>query len=295
VAEKDNNTTAASQKILYAKRPVHSKIPAQRTSTMASRIIQRFQDGPSWMRRASVRLSRFEYSSHSWFRVAGVFGVGIASAGLVSSEASQREEKSQGKRKRLTSADDASSPKPGLFAAPSFTYPIPRFTQMSFCDCDAGRFSFLGRTSRLRRSNTILQYKSEVSKESVRSRYKVNWKKPLGQGGFGAVYSAIDRRTGEKVALKQISKKYTDNVAFQREMDAFLHLRRAGGHPNICGLHENFDEGNYFYFSLDLISGGEMFDHLIRSGPYSEHDASRLVREVASALNFMHGIGFVHG
>jgi len=26
------------------------------------------------------------------------------------------------------------------------------------------------------------------------------------------------------------------------------------GHPNICGLRENFDEGNYFYFSLDLVS-----------------------------------------
>ena len=130
---------------------------------------------------------------------------------------------------------------------------------------------------------------------SLRSMYKVDWKKPLGQGGFGAVYAATNRKTGETVALKQISKKYTDNVGFQREMEAFLHLRRAGGHPNICGLHENFDEGNYFYFSLDLISGGEMFDHLIAHGAYSEEDASRLIREVASALDFCHGIGFVHG
>lgn len=66
-------------------------------------------------------------------------------------------------------------------------------------------------------------------------------------------------------------------------------------HPNICGMHENFDEGQYFYFSLDLISGGEMFDHLIRSGPYSEEHAARLIREVASALAFMHGTNCVHG
>ena len=51
---------------------------------------------------------------------------------------------------------------------------------------------------------------------------------------------------------------------------------------------------NLFYEILQ-ISGGEMFDHLIRSGPYSEEDAARLIREVASALNFLHGIGFVHG
>jgi serine/threonine protein kinase len=38
-----------------------------------------------------------------------------------------------------------------------------------------------------------------------------------------------------------------------------------------------------------------MVDHLCRQGPYSEADAARLVREVASALAFCHGIGLVHG
>jgi len=96
------------------------------------------------------------------------------------------------------------------------------------CDCEASKFNLFGRISSLRRSNTIETYKSETCKHSVRSMYRVNWKKPLGQGGFGAVYAATDRKTGEKVALKQISKKYTDNLGFQREMEAFLHLRRHG-------------------------------------------------------------------
>jgi serine/threonine protein kinase len=33
--------------------------------------------------------------------------------------------------------------------------------------------------------------------------------------------------------------------------------------------------------------------HFIK--PYSEADAARLLREVASALDFLHGIGIVHG
>ena len=45
---------------------------------------------------------------------------------------------------------------------------------------------------------------------------------------------------------------------------------------------------------LDLVEGGEMFDHLVDHGAYSEADAARLVREVASALDFLHGIGVVH-
>ena len=43
------------------------------------------------------------------------------------------------------------------------------------------------------------------------------------------------------------------------------------------------------------VSGGEMFDHLVAVGAYSEADAARLLREVASALAFLHGIGVVHG
>lgn len=38
-----------------------------------------------------------------------------------------------------------------------------------------------------------------------------------------------------------------------------------------------------------------MFDRLIEQGAYSEADAARLVREVGSALAFLHGIGIVHG
>lgn len=43
------------------------------------------------------------------------------------------------------------------------------------------------------------------------------------------------------------------------------------------------------------MMGGELFDHLVEQGAYSEHDAARLVREVASALSFLHGLDTTHG
>ncbi|KAL9187727.1 hypothetical protein ACHAXT_006105 [Thalassiosira profunda] len=77
-------------------------------------------------------------------------------------------------------------------------------------------------------------------------------------------------------------------------MEALLRIQKWGGHPHICALREHFDEGGYYFLILDLIEGGEMFDHLVNAGAYSEADAARLVREVASALDFLHGIGVVH-
>ena len=62
----------------------------------------------------------------------------------------------------------------------------------------------------------------------------------------------------------------------------------------MCGLRDMYEDRSYFYLILDLITGGEMFEHLIQNGAYSEHDAARLIKHVASALNFLHGIGIVH-
>ena len=50
-----------------------------------------------------------------------------------------------------------------------------------------------------------------------------------------------------------------------------------------------------YLFYLNTYSCSEMFDKLCECGAYSESDAARLIREVASALAFIHGIGIVHG
>ena len=97
------------------------------------------------------------------------------------------------------------------------------------------------------------------------------------------------------MAIKKIWKEFTNRQDCQREMSALLHIKEHGGHPHICSLHENFDEAQHYALVLDLINGGELFDRLVENGAYSELDASRLMREVVSAINFLHGIGLVHG
>jgi serine/threonine protein kinase len=118
--------------------------------------------------------------------------------------------------------------------------------------------------------------------------------KRLGEGAYAKVQLAVDKKTGEQVAVKSISRAYTDRDSFQREMRAMQYVLQFGGHPHIVSLHTYFEDDDFFHVVMDYISGGEMFDHLIKNGAYSEADAARLVREVASALAFLHGIGVVH-
>jgi serine/threonine protein kinase len=147
----------------------------------------------------------------------------------------------------------------------------------------------------LQRYRTIRRMDLHSTKDQpLEARYRWNINDILGEGAFGAVYKAYDRETQEPVALKKISKIHTDNEGFQREMRALLHIRDQGGHPHVCALRENFDDPDHYYLILDYIGGGEMFESLINNGAYSERDAARLVREVADALSFLHGIGVVH-
>lgn len=160
------------------------------------------------------------------------------------------------------------------------------------CDTKAansGPSFFARRLQTLRRMREV-----ETKDAALESIYKIQ-KTPLGEGAFGQVFLGKHRQTGDRVAVKKIWKEFTNREDCQREMNALLHIRAHGGHPHICSLRENFDEAEHFALVLDLINGGELFDRLVENGAYSELDASRLMREVASAINFLHGIGVVHG
>jgi len=142
--------------------------------------------------------------------------------------------------------------------------------------------------------NVMLHRKRSKAGRDLHSKYKVDWKTVLGEGAYGSVHPARLASTGEKVALKKISKRYTNSSAFRKETEALLRIYDNGGHPNISGLRDMYEDHSYFYLILDLIKGGEMFEHLSNEGAYSEADSARLIFEVASALAFLHGVGVIH-
>ena len=142
--------------------------------------------------------------------------------------------------------------------------------------------------------NVMLQSRRSLRGRSLNAKYRVDWSTVLGEGAYGTVHPGRLRATGEKVAIKKISRHFTTSNTFQAETDALQRIFDNGGHPNISGLRDMYEDSTHYYLILDLVSGGEMFEHLIQYGAYSEADAARLVHEIASALAFIHGVGVVH-
>ncbi|KAG1704163.1 hypothetical protein DVH05_006172 [Phytophthora capsici] len=114
----------------------------------------------------------------------------------------------------------------------------------------------------------------------------------VGEGGYCVVQKGIDRRTGELVAVKMLSKTDTSAREFWSEVDV---LRVAGQHPNILQLRGTYETEYCWFIVQELAQDGELFDHLIAKGAYSERQASDTIRQLCDALQYLHRKGIVHG
>ncbi|KAL8572227.1 Mitogen-activated protein kinase 15 [Nucella lapillus] len=65
---------------------------------------------------------------------------------------------------------------------------------------------------------------------------KYDIKKRLGKGAYGIVWKAIDRRTGEVVAVKKIFDAFRNKTDAQRTFREIMFLQEFGDHPNVIKL-----------------------------------------------------------
>ncbi|KAM8811129.1 mitogen-activated protein kinase 15 [Eudromia elegans] len=70
----------------------------------------------------------------------------------------------------------------------------------------------------------------------VSQKYEI--KRRLGKGAYGIVWKAIDRRTGETVAVKKIFDAFRNRTDAQRTFREIMFLQEFGEHPNIIKLHD---------------------------------------------------------
>jgi serine/threonine protein kinase len=86
----------------------------------------------------------------------------------------------------------------------------------------------------------------------------------LGEGGMGTVYEAVDAETRQRVALKLLRNASPDAIVrFKREFRSLQDLH----HPNLVTLGELVSEGNGWFFTMELVDGGEDFVSWVTGGP----------------------------
>ncbi len=115
----------------------------------------------------------------------------------------------------------------------------------------------------------------------------------LGQGGFGVVYEARDRRLGRLVALKAVRP---GALAAGPGDEWLLHEAEAAAqlnHPHVVQLYDAgaWDGGPYLIY--ELLRGESLAERLER-GPLPAAEVVQLSIEVGRALAHAHAAGVVH-
>ncbi|MBI5066792.1 MAG: protein kinase [Deltaproteobacteria bacterium] len=115
----------------------------------------------------------------------------------------------------------------------------------------------------------------------------------LGRGGFGAVYEALDRELGRRVALKTLrpgrARDEWAGAAIRAEAQAAARL----SHPGIVTLYEACTCEKGPYLVLELLHGETLEERLLR-GPVPLAEALEIGQQTARALAYAHGEGLVH-
>ena len=82
--------------------------------------------------------------------------------------------------------------------------------------------------------------------------------RPLGQGGFGAVFEAQDRLLKRRVAIKQLLlSRVTDEKAVKRFVQE-ARVMAALEHPNVVIIHALRLENQNFYMIMEYLPGGSL-------------------------------------
>jgi len=161
----------------------------------------------------------------------------------------------------------------------------------------------------LKKSRRIIYEKTEKIEEIISIPHKplnnestnkikticdFSFQEELGEGTFGTVKLAINKQTGEKVAIKILEKKkileFEDRKRVEREIKILKCLR----HPNIVHLYSVLQTKENLYIIMEYAKGIELFDYIAKKKRIDELTACHIYQQIISGLEYLHKNNIVH-
>jgi TolB-like protein/Tfp pilus assembly protein PilF/predicted Ser/Thr protein kinase len=116
---------------------------------------------------------------------------------------------------------------------------------------------------------------------------------PLGAGGMGEVYRALDPGLGREVALKVLPTESLDDDAARARLMREAQLAATLNHPNICTIYEVGEAEGLAYIAMERIEG-QTLDALTGARGLPPGTVARLGAQIADALDCAHLQGVIH-
>jgi len=116
---------------------------------------------------------------------------------------------------------------------------------------------------------------------------------PLGAGGMGEVYRALDARLGREVALKVLPAGASADPQRLRRFETEARAAGALNHPNVLGILDLGTDDGHPYVVSELLEG-ETLRNRLRVSAFPVKKAIDLAIQIAQGLAAAHDKGIVH-
>ncbi|MBB0246391.1 protein kinase, partial [Streptomyces alkaliphilus] len=130
----------------------------------------------------------------------------------------------------------------------------------------------------------------------VAGRYRLL--SPLGRGGMGTVWRALDENLQREVAVKEVrtpaglSTADIEKMYTRLEREAWAAARIP--HRNVVMVHDVVTDDGRPWIVMELVRGRSLADLLREEGPLAPGRAAVIGAEVLAALRAAHGVGVLH-
>jgi 5'-AMP-activated protein kinase catalytic alpha subunit len=126
----------------------------------------------------------------------------------------------------------------------------------------------------------------------VLGSYKIG--KTLGIGAFGKVKLGIHIITGQKVAVKILSKNKIKHLEMAEKVKREINILKLCTHPHIIRLYEVIDTPSDIFVIMEYVPEGELFDYIVSRGRLPADEARQFFHQIVSGIEYCHHHRVVH-
>lgn len=138
---------------------------------------------------------------------------------------------------------------------------------------------------------TLKSKSSSSLRESMVKQYRLV--KTIGKGNFARVMLARHMPTNSEVAIKIIDKTQLNANSLEK-LFREVSIMKLLNHPSIVKLYEVIETEKTLYLVMEYISGGEVFEFLVKNGRMKENVARQKFRQIVSAVQYLHSKNIIH-
>ncbi|KFV47871.1 Serine/threonine-protein kinase DCLK3, partial [Gavia stellata] len=128
------------------------------------------------------------------------------------------------------------------------------------------------------------------NRTDVEKHYEIG--RTIGDGNFAVVKECRHCDSNQIYAMKIVDKSKLKGK--EDMMESEILIIRSLSHPNIVSLIEVYETEAEIYLILEYVPGGDLFDAIIESVKFTEHDAAVMITDLCEALVYIHSKSIVH-